>query len=342
MSSMTHDGARLTSGFGLAVVSAASFGLSGSLARGLMDAGWSAAAAVAVRVLLAAVVLLPVAVVAVRGRWGLLRRHLPLVGAFGLLAVAGCQLAYFNAVAHMEVGVALLIEYTAPVAVVLWLWARRGQRPGRLTALGAALGATGLVLVLDVLSGADVSVVGVLWALGAMLGAASYFVLSSRDTDGLPAVVLAAGGLLVGGLGLLLAGAVGVVPFAVSDAAVVFDGFVVAWWAPVLALGLVTAALAYVSGIAAIRVLGSRLASFVALGEVLAALGFAWVLLAQSPSGVQLVGGALILAGVVVVRAGEAQVVAPAVPQVAGRARGAGARGATWAAHQASDSVSSK
>ncbi|MBC8091806.1 MAG: EamA family transporter, partial [Pseudonocardia sp.] len=40
----------MTSGLGLAAVSAAAFGLSGSLASGLMDAGWSAAAAVAVRV----------------------------------------------------------------------------------------------------------------------------------------------------------------------------------------------------------------------------------------------------------------------------------------------------
>lgn len=292
-------------GLGLAVLSAASFGLSGALARGLMDAGWSAAAAVAVRVLLAAAVLLPVAVRQLRGRWALLRRNAGLITAFGLLAVAGCQLAYFNAVAHMEVGVALLIEYTAPVAVVLWLWLRQGQRPGKLTVLGAVLGAAGLVLVLDVLSGADVSVVGIVWALAAMVGAASYFVLSAQESHGLPAVVLAAGGLLVGGIALLVAGAVGVLPFAVSAAPVAFTGFAAPWWLPVLALGLVTAALAYVSGIAATRRLGSRLASFVALGEVLAALLFAWVLLGQSPSGVQLLGGALILGGVVVVKAGE-------------------------------------
>jgi drug/metabolite transporter (DMT)-like permease len=309
MATLTPDtSGRLMSGLGLAALSAASFGLSGSLARGLMDAGWSAAAAVAVRVLLAAVVLVPVAVSQLRGRWPLLRRHAGLVVAFGLLAVAGCQLAFFNAVAHMEVGVALLIEYTAPVAVVLWLWLRQGQRPGRLTVLGAVLGAAGLVLVLDVLSGGDVSVVGVLWALGAMVGAASYFVLSARDTDGLPAVVLAAGGLLVGGVALLAAGAVGILPFAVSAAPVAFSGYAVPWWLPVLALGLVTAALAYVSGIAATRRLGSRLASFVALGEVLAALLFAWVLLGQSPSGIQMLGGLLILGGVVVVKAGEARV----------------------------------
>lgn len=314
MAALTHDigRARMTSGIALALVSAASFGLSGALARGLMDAGWSAAAAVAVRVLLAAAVLVPLAVRQMRGRWPLLRPHLPLIAGFGLVAVAGCQLAYFNAVAHMEVGVALLIEYTAPVAVVFWVWLRQGQRPGRLTALGAVLGAVGLVLVLGIASGATVSLVGVLWALGAMVGAATYFVLSARET-GLPATVLAAGGLLLGGLVLLVAGGLGILPFAVSTAPVVLGGSDVPWWLPVLALGLVSAALAYVAGIAATRRLGSRLASFVALGEVLAALAFAWVLLGQQPSGIQLLGGLLILVGVVVVKAGEARVAALSV-----------------------------
>ncbi|MEU4762355.1 DMT family transporter [Actinosynnema sp. NPDC023794] len=307
MATMTHDVqvGGLRAGLGFALLSASSFGLSGPLARGLMDAGWSSAAAVAVRVLLAAAVLAPIAVVQLRGRWRLLRRNAPLITAYGLVAVAGCQLAFFNAVAHMEVGVALLVEYTAPVAVVGWLWLRHGQRPTRLTVLGGVLGLVGLLLVLDVVSGAHVSVVGVLWALAAMVGAAVYFVLNARDAEGLPGTVLAAGGLLLGGVVLVLAGAVGIVPFAVSAAPVAFDGFTVAWWLPVLALGVVTAALAYVVGIAATRRLGSRLASFVALTEVVMALLFAWLLLGEAPGLVQLAGGALILGGVVAVKLGE-------------------------------------
>ncbi|MFE9747353.1 DMT family transporter [Saccharothrix saharensis] len=308
MATMTHDtqvGGRMRAGLGFALLSASSFGLSGPLARGLMDAGWSSAAAVAARVLLAAAVLTPIAAVRLRGRWSLLRRTAPLITAYGLVAVAGCQLAFFNAVAHMEVGVALLVEYTAPVAVVGWLWLRHGQRPTRLTVLGGVLGLLGLLLVLDVVSGARASAVGVLWALAAMVGAAVYFVLNARDPDGLPGVVLAAGGLLVGGVVLVLAGAVGIVPFAVSAEPVAFDGFTVAWWPPLLALGVVTAALAYVAGIAATRRLGSRLASFVALTEVVMALVFAWLLLGEAPGPVQLAGGALILGGVVAVKLGE-------------------------------------
>jgi drug/metabolite transporter (DMT)-like permease len=312
MAVMTHDTpvrskprGPLAAGLGLAALSASSFGLSGSLARGLMEAGWTAAAAAAVRILLAAAVLAPVAVVQLRGRGPLLRRNLPLISAYGLIAVAGCQLAYFNAVAHLHVGVALLIEYTAPVAVVGWLWLRHGQRPGRLTVAGAVLGVTGLVLVLDLLSGARISAVGTGWALAAMTGAAVYFVLSGQQDTGLPATVLAACGLLLGGGALLLAGALGAVPFAASTDRVAFAAFALPWWAPVLALGLVTAALGYVTGIAATRRLGSRLASFVALSEVLAALAFAWALLGEAPRPVQLLGGAAILTGVVVVHLGE-------------------------------------
>ena len=297
MTTMTHDTTR-TAGLGFAFASAASFGLSGSLARGLMDAGWSSAAAVSVRILLAAVVLAPLAVVQLRGRWELLRRNLPLVGVYGLLAVAGCQLAFFNAVERMPVGVALLIEYMSPVAVIGWLWLTRGQRPGPRTVAGALLAIAGLALVLDLVSGTDVDGIGIIWAFGAMVGVTAYFLISAQDA-GLPPVVLAAAGLTVGAAALLALGLVGVLPFAATTADVHFGDVSMAWWLPVLGLGVVTAALAYVTGIAATRRLGSRLASFVALTEVLAALGFAWILLGQAPRSIQLLGGALVLLGVV-------------------------------------------
>ena len=296
---------RTTAGLIWAVASAVSFGLSGVLARGLLDTGWSAGAAVAVRIGIAALVLVLPAAFALRGRWGVLRSNAGLVTVYGVAAVAGAQLCYFYAVTHMQVSVALLLEYTAPVAVVLWLWLRHGHRPSGLTVLGAVIAGGGLVLVLDVLSGADLSAVGVLWALGAMVGAATYFVISADEDNGLPGIVLAAGGLLVGGTVLGLAAAVGLVPFRASTAPAVYDGHAVPWWWPVLALGLVTAALAYVTGIEAGRRLGSRLASFVALGEVLAALVFAWLVLGELPRAVQLAGGVLVLAGVVVVKLGE-------------------------------------
>ncbi|HEY1133987.1 MAG TPA: EamA family transporter [Nocardioides sp.] len=302
---------QLGAGLLLALVSASAFGLSGSLARGLLDAGWTAGAAVTARITLAALVLAIPAALAMRGRWALVAgqpRTLGTVALYGVLAVAGAQLCYFYAVSYLQVGVALLIEYTAPVAVIVWMWLRHGQRPGRTTVLGAAVAAVGLALVLGVVSGVELHAVGVLWALGAMVGAASYFVISADNDNGIPGTALAAGGLTVGAVVLGTAGLVGLLPMRATTAAVEYGGTAVAWWVPVLGLGLVTAALAYVTGIAASRRLGSRLASFVALAEVVMALVFAWLLLDELPGPLQLAGGLLILAGVVVVKLGESGV----------------------------------
>ena len=323
MTTLTHDDpasvrrSRTSTGLALALVSAVSFGLSGAVGRGLLDAGWSPGAVTLARVALGALLVLPLGLRALDGRWDLLRRSAGVVVAYGVLGVAAAQFCYFAAIQHMQVGPALMIEYTGPVAVVLWLWLRHGQRPGRVTVAGAAIAAAGLLLVLDLFSGADVSPIGALWALGAMVGLASYFVLSADEDNGLPPLVLAAGGLSVGAGLLALLGVVGLMPLRASTAPATYAGLgELAWWVPVVVLGIFSAAVSYVAGIGASRRLGSRLASFVGLSEVLAAVLFAWLLLAELPGLAQLLGGVLVLAGVVVVKLGE-----PAVAEVVDRAK---------------------
>jgi drug/metabolite transporter (DMT)-like permease len=97
-----------------------------------------------------------------------------------------------------------------------------------------------------------------------------------------------------------------------SARAATYAGHAFAWWQPVLVLAVVTAALSYVTGVGAARLLGSRLASFVALTEVVASVLWAWLLLDELPRPVQIVGGLLILGGVVAVKAGESTVVVEA------------------------------
>lgn len=303
--SSTAGTGRTGPGLAFALVSAAAFGLSGSLARGLLETGWSAGATAGIRMAVATAVVTVPALLALRGRWHLVRRAAPTVLVYGLLAVAGAQLCFFYAVQTLQVGVALLVEYMAPVVVVLFLWVARGERPGRLTVAGAVVAMGGLALVLGLLSGVSLDGVGVLWALGATVGAATYFLVSADDRIGLPPVALAGGGLLVGSAVLGLGGLVGVLPMTASTADATLGDVALPWWALVGLLGVVTAALAYVTGIAAGRRLGSRVASFVALSEVLMAVLFAWLLLGELPTSSQLLGGLLVLAGVVLVRLGE-------------------------------------
>ena len=289
----------------LAVVSATAFGLSGSLATGLLATGWSPGAIVLTRIAIAAIALAPFTVAALRGRWHLVRRQYRQILMYGVLAVAGAQFCYFSAVAKMDVGPALLIEYTAPAAVVAWLWLRRGQRPGKLTVAGAAIAAAGLVLVLDLTSGAHLAWSGVAWALAAMVGATAYFLISADTDSGLPPLALAGVGLTVGAFTLGLFAVTGLLPMRAATEPIAFAPATVSWWAPLLLLGLVTAALAYATGIAASRRLGSRVASFVALLEVVAAVVFAWLLVDQLPGALQLAGGLLVIGGVVAVKLGD-------------------------------------
>lgn len=296
---------RTDAGIVLALLSAATFGTSGSLATSLIGAGWTPGAAVLVRVSIAAVVLTVPALLQLRGQRLAVGRSLRTVGSYGLVAVAGAQLCYFNAVRHLSVAVALLLEYSGVLLVVGWMWLRHAHRPRRLTAAGAVLALAGLVLVPDLLGNHDVDAVGVLWALGAAVGLAAYFVISAEVRDPLPPLVIAWGGLAVGAVALGLAWAVGVLPVEASRAPVVFRGAHVSWLVPVLGLSLVAAVVSYVAGINAARLLGAKVASFVGLTEVLFAVLFAYLLLGQRLGVVQVVGGVLVVGGIALVRIDE-------------------------------------
>lgn len=299
-------GAHPALGIWIALLSAATFGTSGAFGKSLIQAGWTPAALVTVRVAGAALLLLPLTLLAMRGRWSSLRGNVPLVLGYGLAAVAGCQLAYFYAVSHLSVGVALLLEYLAPILIVAWLWARHGHRPRPLTVAGVVLAIGGLLLVLDVMGGVRVSMVGVIWGLVAAVGLVIYFLIAAHDGDGaLPPIALAGFGLLVGATSLVVAGLLRLVPMRMSFGPVHVLGSDVPWWVPAAELVVVAAAIAYVTGIAGVRLLGSKLASFVSLTEVLFAVVFAWLLLGELPGPVQLLGGLLIVAGVVAVRVDE-------------------------------------
>ena len=293
-------------GLGLAVLSAATFGTSGTFGTSLIDAGWSPAAAVLARIAASAVLLTIPALLQLRGRWALLRREAGRVVAFGLVAVAGCQLFYFNAIQRMPVGVALLLEYMGVVLVVGWLWLRHGQRPRRLTVVGAVAAIAGLVLVLNLTGPAGISLIGVMWALLAAVGLAIYFVLSAAaGEESLPPLAMAWAGMCVGAAVLAGLGWAGVLHLTATARAVDVAGHQVSWIVPVLGLSLVAAVIAYVAGIGAARRLGPKLGSFFGMAEVLFAILFAWLLLGQLPAGMQFLGGAFIVAGIMLVRIDE-------------------------------------
>ncbi|TQR82484.1 EamA family transporter [Mycobacterium hodleri] len=294
-----------------ALSSAFAFGLSGPLGKSLMEAGWSPTAAVTARLAGGAVAMAVFATVMNRNWLREALGHWKTVVAYGVVPIAGAQLCYYNAVSHLSVGVALLIEYTAPVLVVGWLWATTRRRPTNLTLAGVVLAVAGIMLVLDVFSDAHVNLVGVGWALVAAVCAACYFMMSDTvSTDpteegALNPITLAAAGLIVGAVAVALLGASHVLPMTFTANDTVVAGLTTSWIVPVAAMALIPTAIAYTLGIMGVARLRPRFASLVGLSEVMFAVLAAWVLLGEALAPIQVVGAAVVLAGLVLARQGD-------------------------------------
>ncbi|MGV0792787.1 EamA family transporter [Mycolicibacterium sp. XJ1819] len=301
---------RFRSGLLLALVSAFAFGCSGPFAKSLMEAGWTPTAAVLARLGGGALVMAVFATVVKPDWYREALRHAKTVALYGVIPIAGAQLCYYNAVAHLSVGVALLLEYTAPILVVGWVWAGTRRGPSGLTLTGVVLAIAGMTLVLDVFSGAHINVVGVGWGLAAAVCAACYFVMSANVDDAgngeqVHPVTLAAAGLIVGAVAVALLGASGVMPMTFTTDDTVVAGHSTSWVVPVIALGVIATAVAYTLGIMGIVRLRPRFASLVGLSEVMFAVLAAWMLVGEAISAPQAVGGVVVLLGLALARAGD-------------------------------------
>ena len=289
--------------------SALTFGFSGPLAKSLMTAGWSPTAAVTARLALGALVLAAFATI-IKPDWlREARAHARTVVAYGMIPVAGAQLCFYSAVAHLPVAVALLVEYTAPILVVGWVWATTKQAPSRRTLVGAAMAIAGVTLVLDVFSpvtpGTHISLVGVAWALGAAVCAACYFVMSDEvtaDGSGLNAITLAAGSLIVAAVTIALLGTSGLLSLQFTTNNAILGGSSVPWLVPTVLMAVVATAIAYTLGISGVARLRPSFASLMGLAEVLFAVLVAWLLLGEAISPTQAIGGAVVLLGLALAR----------------------------------------
>ncbi|WP_371744014.1 DMT family transporter [Mycobacterium sp. DL592] len=292
-----------------AVGSAFTFGMSGPFAKALMGAGWSPTAAVTARLAGGALVMAIFATI-VKPDWiREARDHARIVIAYGLVPIAGAQLCYYNAVSHLSVGVALLLEYTAPILVVGWIWGTTRRRPRGLTLAGVGLAIAGIMLVLNVFSGAaHINAAGVAWGLAAAICAACYFMMSdevSADGSGLNSITLSAGGLVVGAVAVAALGLSGIMPLTFTANDAVVAGMTVPWYLPVIMLAVVATAIAYTLGISGVARLRPSFASLVGLGEVLFAVLSAWVLLGESVTAMQGIGGIVVLLGLALARQGD-------------------------------------
>ena len=300
-------------GLGIAVLAALAFGMSGPFAKPLLEAGWSPAAAVTMRALVGGLVLAPFAAIALKGQWRALWRARSRILAIGLIGVSATQLAYFAAIERIPVGTGILIEFMAPLLLVLFVWARTRRVPKAVVLIGSVFAVFGLVMVVSPGGGDSLDPIGLAFAAVAAVGCAIYFVAAARVDDDLPPVAVASVSLIIGGIAIWLIGLTGVMPLTATFETVQLFDSSVPWWIPALIVAVLATGVAYATSIKASQLLGSRLASFAGLLEVVAATVYAWLLLGEQMTIPQLIGGLLILVGIGFVQSEKAAVEVPPV-----------------------------
>ena len=287
----------------MAASAAILWGINGAVSKTILSTGVSAVRLAEVRSLGAAVGLLAIVAVARPERLRVARRELPYLIAFGVLGLAFVQWFYFLAIHRLAIGVALLIEYLAPLLVALWARFAYQEvvRPRIWIALALAL--VGLATIVDVFGGAaTLSSAGVAFALAGAIAYAVYVLLAEHVVGGRDPVSLLGYGFLFASIFWAV-----LAPWWSFSAAQLthitsLDGnlhavhlpvWVLAGW--MVVFGTIVPFFLLVS---ALRHLSASRVAIVAMLEPVAGAFVAWAWLSESLGGIQLIGAGIVLAAI--------------------------------------------
>lgn len=291
-------------GYVLYVIAAALFALNGTVAKSILLTGIDPARLSQLRVTAAFLILLAVVALTRRDRLRIRRDEVWVLLAYGVLGVAMTQWLYFVAIELLPVGIALLIEFTAPIMVALWFHFGLRHPTPRIVWLGLVIAMVGLALVAQVWQGFTLNAIGVAAAFGAAAALALFFLLGDaqvrrpdpRDPVSLTMWGFGAAALFwtlvqpwwsfpwdaLSGVGYPLGTDGAAVPIWALSTFMVILGTVVPFWLILVSLQHIRASQASVIGMT--EPLLASLIAWIALGEVLTPL--------------QLVGAVVVLVGV--------------------------------------------
>jgi drug/metabolite transporter (DMT)-like permease len=296
----TDDRTRL--GYAMVATAATLFAINGSVSKVVLDSGLSSLELAQIRATCAAVGLLAFLLLFARTTLRVGRRELLLLVAFGIVGVALVQWLYFVAIENLPVGVALLIEFTAPLFVALFARFVYKERIRRRIWAAVALCLVGLAVVVEVWAGVAFSTVGVTAALGGALGLTAYLLMAERERRHRDPVSLTFYGFLFATALWAVVQPLWEFPWDVLDDSVSLQGNLSEQTAPVWALvGFVVVVgtiITFSLLTGALRHIPATRASIVATLEPVIATGVAWVWLGESFGTAQLVGGAIVRAGI--------------------------------------------
>ena len=290
--------------FGVLAVAIASvlFAVNGTVAKLAMQAGLSPTRLVELRSVGSAVVLVTVALLTIRRQMRLRANEIFVMAVLGIVGMALVQWFYLVAISRLPVGLALLIEYTAPLLVALWARFVLGEqvRARVWWALAACL--VGLTLVAQVRRGIELDAIGLAAAGGAALSLATYYLLGER-------LVAQRDPLSTQAWSLAFAGAFWLVvqplwtfqPGLLADDVALpgaLAGSTAPLWALVAWVIVLGTVVPYTLVLGGLKVIGAARAGLIGMIEPVVASAAAWAVLGEAMTAVQLVGGVVVLGGV--------------------------------------------
>lgn len=279
------------------------FAVNGSVSKTVLESGLSSLRLVELRSAGAALCLV-VAVLLVRPRS---LRATPREAGFllvaGVVGIGLVQWLYFVAIARLPVGIALLLEYLAPVLVVVWVrFVRREDVRSRVWG-ALVLSVLGLVVVAEAWRGLQLDGLGVLAGLGAAVSLAAYYLTSERGLSRRDPLSLAAWTFAAAALFWSVLQPWWTFPWGDLVRAVPLPGPLpevsTPAWTLVLWVVLLGTVVPYGLILLALRSLGSARTGLLGMAEPVLAALVAYLVLGEALSPVQLAGGAVVLAGIV-------------------------------------------
>ncbi len=297
---------RPTFGLVLVVVAAACFIVNAGVSRVALRGGIDPEQLTTLRLTGTAAVLVLAAAVFSRGALRLPTGRLGLLlVVLGVVGVAGVQWSYFVAIDRLPIGMALLLEYLAPVLVAVWAWLVQGERVRRRLWLGLALAMSGLAAATGIWGGGVVlDPVGIAAGLIAAVCFAVYFIVGEHGVGALDPLRVALWSFVFGAVAMNIYSPVTSFPADRLDDQVdllgALSGTTVPLWlvlAWIVVLGTLTP---FCLELVALRHLTATIVTTLAMLEPIGVSALGWVWFGESLDAVGVVGVVAVVVGVVI------------------------------------------
>jgi drug/metabolite transporter (DMT)-like permease len=289
-------------GYAMVLSAALLFALNGTVSKVVLQSGISPLELTQARALGAFLGFALLLAATRRASLRLTRRELPYLVIFGVAGVALVQWLYFVSIGRLPIGIALLIEYLAPILIALWAWAVFKEAIRRRIWVALVLAVLGLSIVVEAWSGLSLDGVGVAAALAAAVAYAVYVLMAERAVRWRDPASLTAYGFLFAGLFWAVVRPVWRFPGGRLDDSVSLLGhlerFSLPVWLLVLYVVVAGTMVTFLLVAAALRHISATRVGIVAMLEPVAASGVAFLWLGESFGTAQLLGGGIVLTAI--------------------------------------------